>query len=556
MRSPTPIISLFSGPGGMDLGFRQAGFEVVFAADFDKASVDTYNRNSEKQVAHCLDLAEIKNSKLIDLVEKQLKSVRPRGVIGGPPCQAFSLANVAPKRNDPRKRLLARYAEILALLNSRFDLDFFVFENVGGIKLKRNIRFFRRTVRQFQNAGFNVFETELDAFQFGVAQKRRRVFVVGFNSRRFPCLPFEFPLGVPGNPKTVKDVIGRLNAPAFYSRGLAKKSIPEHINHWAMQPKSRKFSTAFSKPGRSFRRLEWDKPSWTVAYGNREMHVHPSGRRRVSVFEAMLLQGFPESYQLHGSFSEQVSQVSNAVPPPLAHAIAEKIRYRLYDLPVRIQDLLTDWQRRNGRIFPWRRTSDLYKLLVAEKLLQQTAASSEVLKAYSTLIGNYPTVKALSSARLETIREIFQPLGLQYRANELLKLARHIRRQHRSRVPESLLELLKLPGIGDYSARALLCFGRGKRIPIVDANIARFLIRFFALPIAMPTNPARHRGLRELADHLVPEKCPGTFNFALLDLCASACTARSPKCSKCPLRTECAFAIIAENNRHTKPNAA
>ena len=80
------------------------------------------------------------------------------------------------------------------------------------------------------------------------------------------------------------------------------------------------------RAGRSFRRLEWDKPSPTVAYGHREIHVHPDGRRRLSIFEAMRLQGFPTDFVLEGTFSSQVEQVSNAVPPPLAEALATAIK--------------------------------------------------------------------------------------------------------------------------------------------------------------------------------------------------------------------------------------
>ena len=84
--------------------------------------------------------------------------------------------------------------------------------------------------------------------------------------------------------------------------------------------------------GRSFRRLKWDQPSPTVAYGHREIHVHPSGRRRLSIYEAMLLQGFPDEFVLEGNLSAQVEQVSNAVPPPLARSLATAIKEALQEL--------------------------------------------------------------------------------------------------------------------------------------------------------------------------------------------------------------------------------
>jgi DNA (cytosine-5)-methyltransferase 1 len=98
-----------------------------------------------------------------------------------------------------------------------------------------------------------------------------------------------------------------------------------------MQPKSHRFTNpeAINGGGRSFRRLKWDAPSPTVAFGHREIHVHPEGRRRLSIYEAMLLQGFPEGFVLEGNLSEQVAQISNAVPPPLARSVAAAVRRAL-----------------------------------------------------------------------------------------------------------------------------------------------------------------------------------------------------------------------------------
>ncbi|GAA5478435.1 hypothetical protein Hhel01_01935 [Haloferula helveola] len=101
-----------------------------------------------------------------------------------------------------------------------------------------------------------------------------------------------------------------------------------------MMPKSAKFTDGSlvqgASWGRSFRVLSWDKPSWTVAYGNREIHIHPSGKRRLSVFEAMLLQGFPQSYRLLGTLSQQIRQVSDCIPMQVGFALAESIRTSIY----------------------------------------------------------------------------------------------------------------------------------------------------------------------------------------------------------------------------------
>jgi DNA (cytosine-5)-methyltransferase 1 len=183
----------------------------------------------------------------------------------------------------------------------------------------------------FREAGFSIFEGQLDAKDFGVPQTRRRVFIVGFNKRMYTKFSFAFPFGTFQAWRTVKDAIGDLPPPAFFKRDLTPDKIPFHPNHWCMQPVSKKFTNGkmergVTTNGRPFRVLHWDKPSWTVAYGNREVHIHPSGKRRLSVYEAMLLQGFPESYQLVGNLSEQIRMVSDAVPPALGEVLAGVIR--------------------------------------------------------------------------------------------------------------------------------------------------------------------------------------------------------------------------------------
>ena len=135
--------------------------------------------------------------------------------------------------------------------------------------------------------------------------------------------------------RTVRDAIGHLPDPVYFEKGLDPGSFPVHPNHWCANVKSKKFIAASPIPeghslGRSFRTLHWDEPSPTVAYGHREMHVHPSGMRRVSMYEAMLLQSFPKSYRLYGTLSSQVKQVSEAVPPLLAKEIALQVRSCLW----------------------------------------------------------------------------------------------------------------------------------------------------------------------------------------------------------------------------------
>lgn len=544
-RATIPVITLFSGAGCMDLGFRQSGFLPVLAIDKSVAAVKTYNKNFKSRVAKVGDLSALTGKDVIQLLEGTAPGVKPRGVIGGPPCQSFSVSNVHRKRNDPRAGLVLHYAEILKELNKKYLLDFFVFENVEGLRGTKHKRKFKRFTTAFRDAGFNIFEEGLDAKSFAVPQNRRRVFIVGINRELYPHVTFSFPKGDGRKALTVRDAIGHLKAPAFFKKGLPIREIPQHPNHWTMVPRSPKFKKEFSKSGRSFRKLDWDKPSWTVAYGHREIHVHPNGDRRLSIFEAMLLQGMPRSFRLYGTFSEQVEQISNAVPPPLARAIGKALHKSLYTPIRRLQERLLSWFTANRRSFPWRETKDPYKILIAEKLLQQTSATEAVVRVFRAIVERYPKVEDLAAGDSQWLKEIITPLGFNYRADELIQLANGIQLAHEGTVPSQLDSLMQLPGIGDYSARAVLSFGYGKDAAVVDTNIARLLYRVYGMTGELPANPARSKRLLRSAESLIPLGKSREFNLAALDLCAAICTARDPKCSFCPLQPFCTFGNLS-----------
>jgi DNA (cytosine-5)-methyltransferase 1 len=318
---PRNLLSLFSGAGGLDVGFAQAGFRTLLAMDNMSAAVETFNHNHGRGVAVAADIAALGAAGIVEAVEK--RNFLPLGVIGGPPCQGFSRANVGldEDANEFRNRLLLGYADIVAALASRYDVQFFLFENVPGLLRERHEQRLA-AMRDILAPMFSITELEVDAFNFGVPQHRKRLMWVGL--RRPATTPLVMPTSTDTGPRTVREAIEGLPEPAYWSRG-ATTSAATHPNHWTMRPRSKRFSTGECNKWRSFRRLEWDQPSPTVAYGNREIHVHPDGRRRLSVFEAMRLQSFPDHYVLKGNFSEQVTQVSNAVPPRLAAAFARQI---------------------------------------------------------------------------------------------------------------------------------------------------------------------------------------------------------------------------------------
>ena len=321
------LLSLFCGAGGLDLGFERAGFKVGLAFDIRGASVASYNHNRpHAPVADVFDVTRL-NPELLDILYG--REFLPAGVIGGPPCQSFSMANRNVAADDPRHILPLEYAELLAALNARAPVPFFVMENVVGLLHPDHAQRLAAMLSAFTRAGFTVSHHVLDAVNYGVPQRRARVFLVGLNTALFSGTQW-VPPAAGTSIRTVKDAIGGLPEPAFFQRNAAPIASELHPNHWCMQPKSAKFARGSDlRPGngspRSFKTLHWDRPSFTVCYGHREVHVHPSCRRRLSVYEAMLLQGFPPEYVLLGSMSAQFQQVSEAVPPLLAQAVARSV---------------------------------------------------------------------------------------------------------------------------------------------------------------------------------------------------------------------------------------
>ncbi|HEY9420028.1 MAG TPA: DNA (cytosine-5-)-methyltransferase [Thermoanaerobaculia bacterium] len=540
---PIPVVSLFSGPGGLDLGFQEAGFETVLALDYSAVAVETFNKNLPP-VAKTADLAKASDKDVVDLVAATGKT--PAGVIGGPPCQGFSLANVRQLRVDPRRQLTFRFAELVGALDAAFGIDFFLMENVAALSMPKQHRLFQRLRRKFESLGFTIYVTVANAWDFGVAQNRPRLFVTGIKRNLARFAQFEFPKPTAATRPTVREVIGHLPAPIFFDRRLTPEMIPYHPNHWTMVPKSAKFREGLSKGGRSFKRLEWSGQSPAVAYGHRELHVHPTGTRRVSLLEAMLLQGFLESCTFAGNLSEQVTQVSDAVPPPLAAALAGSIHTALYERRATVQRILIDYYRAAGRTaLPWRRTKDPFEILVAEKLLQQTAVRQGVVDAYQSLLERWPSPDALADAAVEEVRAMLQPLGLPYRASELVTMSQVLVRQHQGIVPLTRRDLLALPGVGEYAANAVLSFTDRQETAVVDTNVSRLLRRLFGLEEAAPANPARSRTLYSLASWLIAGMPSKILNYAVLDLTAELCTARKPRCQECALRSFC-VAVSAE----------
>ena len=332
-KKPSPsklpkVVSLFSGAGGLDWGFYYHGFKIPLAIDVSGAAVKTHKKNFKSTHSLAADLIRLGPRGVLTQVAKRIPRGERIGIIGGPPCQGFSRANISSQADDPRNKLPTLYLDIVEALKKRYVVEFVVFENVLGIRDKKHSATYRKIIDRLGGLNFTVTEKELCALDFGVPQKRRRIILVAMRAGQgYSTVTPNKRRGL----RTVRETIGDLAEPIFFQRNLDPLCIPFHPNHWTMRPKSPRFKKPKSvySGGRSFRRLVWDEPSPTIAFGHREIHVHPNGHRRLSIYEAMLLQGFHESFVLEGNLSEQVEQVSNAVPPPLASSIAAAVKRAL-----------------------------------------------------------------------------------------------------------------------------------------------------------------------------------------------------------------------------------
>ena len=199
---------------------------------------------------------------------------------------------------------------------------------------------------------------------------------------------------------------------------------------------------------------------------------------------------------------------------------------------------LVDWSKNNLREYPWRNNTEPYEILIAEFLLQRTDADT-VKPIYEEFLNRYSTLDKLASAQLEDIATILQPLGLFFRAERLFKTAKIITTEYQGRVPDLEAELLKLPGIGQYTARAICSQAFQQPSAVMDTNVARIIERFFG--IKGERVKSRCKILWQAAETIAPKRKVGLWNLTLLDFGALICTARNPKCSNCPVAKRCDY---------------
>ncbi len=203
----------------------------------------------------------------------------------------------------------------------------------------------------------------------------------------------------------------------------------------------------------------------------------------------------------------------------------------------RLVRLLLAWFAEHHRKLPWRGTRDLYRIWVSEVMLQQTQVAA-VVPYYERFLAVFPTVSQLAAAREEQVLRLWEGLGYYRRARQLHAAARKIAAEHGGEFPREYELVRALPGIGRYTAGAILSLGLDRRLPILEANTIRLLSRLAAYR-GEATSTAGQKFLWTMAEQILPAKNVGQFNQALMELGSQVCTPRQPKCAECPLAPLC-----------------
>jgi A/G-specific adenine glycosylase len=196
---------------------------------------------------------------------------------------------------------------------------------------------------------------------------------------------------------------------------------------------------------------------------------------------------------------------------------------------------LLEWYNREKRDLPWRKTSDPYAIWLSEVILQQTRVD-QGMAYYHKLLGHYPTVNDLSNAPIDEVLSLWQGLGYYSRGRNLHATAKKI--QELGKFPSTYTSLLELKGIGPYTAAAIASFAFNERVAVIDGNVFRVITRFLASDLPIDKGPTR-KTFQLLLNEWIPANAPADFNQAMMELGATVCTPKNPKCTDCPIAPNC-----------------
>ena len=326
------LLSLFSGCGGLDLGFERAGFDIPVANEFDPSIWQTFRLNHPKSKLLTQDVRTLPVEIFPDDID---------GIIGGPPCQSWSEAGAQRGIQDSRGKLFFEYIRILSAMQPKF----FLAENVSGMLSDRHSEAVKFITELFKRCGYNLTVTLVNAKNYGVAQERKRVFYIGF--RQDLDINFKFPRGsteMNSRKLTLRDVIWDLQFSAI-------PSAPGNFHNEGAENSNEFFTGTYSTIFMSRNRVKsWDEQAFTVQASGRHCQLHPqapkmiffgqndrrfvAGKehlyRRMTVREIARIQSFPDDFKFaYSKVDDAYKMIGNAVPVQLAYEIAVAIRKHL-----------------------------------------------------------------------------------------------------------------------------------------------------------------------------------------------------------------------------------
>lgn len=363
------IFSWFSGAGFLDLGFEDAGYQIAFVNEIHQPFLDAYKYSRKKLKKeeplfgyHNLDASLFLNNGVSTTLRSQIKQLRkqgtPVGFIGGPPCPDFSVGGKNQGRNGDRGKLSEVYIQLIC----KYQPDFFLFENVKGLwQTKKHRAFYDELKHQNIDAGYYYTDRLVNAIEYGTPQDRERIIFVGFKDKFLHDLDIDFQLH--GNELMDcfpwKKYIKYPNGKAFHYEWPTQSPFeedseipkPENIpaqltvEHWFKKNKVenhpnsehcfkphaglKRFQTVDEGDDKkkSYKRLHRWRYSPTACYGNNEVHLHPYKARRISVAEALAIQGLPSKFELKENMklSDMFKTVGNGVPYDVALSISKLI---------------------------------------------------------------------------------------------------------------------------------------------------------------------------------------------------------------------------------------
>ncbi len=322
------IVSLFSGAGGLDTGFHNAGFNVIWANEFDKKITPTLRHNFPKTIVDDRSLFDVQSSDIPDAI----------GVVGGPPCQSWSVAGAGRGLSDQRGQVFLEYIRVI---RDKKPL-FFLAENVAGMLSSRHKASLDFIIDEFHKLGYHFTYKLLNVKDYGVPEDRKRVIFVGYHKKLGKA--FTFPEPVPANErKVLRDAIWDLkdSAVQVLDKNKTNGGKLKVLNHEYL---SGGFSSIYMSRNRV---RSWDEPSFTIQAGGRHAPIHPQAPkmikvgtdkqefvkgkeklyRRLSVREVARIQTFPDDFEfIYTDVADGYKMIGNAVPVRFAEAIARQIK--------------------------------------------------------------------------------------------------------------------------------------------------------------------------------------------------------------------------------------